>query len=188
MRKYKILLVDDDPLVLMTVGRNLEIEGYQVSTAENGKNALELLEKTFFDLVITDLEMAPITGVEILRKTKTLYPGTKVIIFSGCNDLGSLSDADGYLIKPCELEEINLRIFQCLESDDFLNPDDNHQTQIKKFQGNIIIIKAFEFAKQMIDFQKTAFTHAFNAMILLQEQTERITDTLLGQTPKFPEG
>jgi CheY-like chemotaxis protein len=42
MKKYKILLVDDNPLVLMTVGRNLEIEGYQITTAENGKNALKL--------------------------------------------------------------------------------------------------------------------------------------------------
>jgi hypothetical protein len=98
-----------------------------------------------------------------------------------------LSDADDYLTKPCDSEEINFRVFQCLESDDFLNPDNNHKKQIKKFQGSIIIIKALEFAKLMIEFQKTAFNNAYNAMVMLQEQTERMTETLLNQTPIFPE-
>ena len=53
MRQHSILLVDDDPFILTGVGQNLESEGYQVTTAESGEIALELLNNSVFDLVIS---------------------------------------------------------------------------------------------------------------------------------------
>jgi len=55
MRNYSILLVDDDPIITAGTGSDLEEKGYAVTTAESGEKAIELLNASFFDLVITDL-------------------------------------------------------------------------------------------------------------------------------------
>jgi YesN/AraC family two-component response regulator len=120
MQKYEILLVDDDPFILQSIAPVLENEGYNVTTAANGKEAIKLLEKKNFDLVLTDLVMDPIDGIGVLKKTKELDPDTIVIILTGFGDLISAIDAirldaDDYLLKPCETEEIPFRIASCLE-------------------------------------------------------------------------
>jgi CheY-like chemotaxis protein len=68
MRKYSILLVDDDPLITKGTGDDLEGEGYEVTTADGGEKAIELLENATFDLVITDLVMGPINGIGVLQE------------------------------------------------------------------------------------------------------------------------
>ena len=68
MRKHSILLVDDDPFILTGIGQSLESEGYAVSTAENGEIALELLDRSIYDLIITDLVMDKIDGIQVLKK------------------------------------------------------------------------------------------------------------------------
>jgi YesN/AraC family two-component response regulator len=86
MQKYEILLVDDDPFILQSIAPVLENEGYNVTTAANGKEAIKLLEKKNFDLVLTDLVMDPIDGIGVLKKTKELDPDTIVIILTGFGD------------------------------------------------------------------------------------------------------
>ena len=120
MRDYIILLVDDDPLILKGIGKDLEDKGYKVITAESGEKATKLIRDTTFDLVITDLTMEEIDGIQILKKTKELNPDTMVIILTGFGDLDSATDAirlnaDDYLLKPCEPEEISFRVSRCLE-------------------------------------------------------------------------
>ncbi len=70
MNKYKILLVDDDPLVLKLIGQQLESEGYKVTRAESGEKAIKVLEKDTFELVITDLVMEEVNGFEIVKSVK----------------------------------------------------------------------------------------------------------------------
>ena len=120
MRKYSILLVDDDPFILTGIGQNLESEGYQVATAESGEFAFELLEKSPYDLVVTDLVMDKIDGIQVLKKAKESNPDTMVIILTGYGDMTSAIDAlrldaDDYMLKPCQPEEMNFRVAACLE-------------------------------------------------------------------------
>ena len=120
MRKYKILLVDDDPFILRGTGKNLENRGYEVVQAENGEQAVELLERSTFDLVITDLVMDSIDGIGVLEKAKSVNPETMVIILTGFGDMTSAvealrHDADDYLLKPCDADEIHFRMSRCLE-------------------------------------------------------------------------
>jgi len=120
MRKYALLLVDDDPLITTGTGSDLEEKGYAVTTADSGEKALELLTKSSFDLVITDLVMAPMDGMAVLKKSKELNPETMVIILTGFGDMTSAIDAlrlnaDDYLLKPCEPEEMYFRVSRCLE-------------------------------------------------------------------------
>lgn len=120
MEKYKLLLVDDDPFILQSISSALEQEEYQVDTAANGKEAIELLEENKFDLVLTDLVMDPIDGIGVLKSAKEKNSDTMVIILTGFGDLISAIDAlrldaDDYLLKPCEPEELSFRISSCLE-------------------------------------------------------------------------
>jgi DNA-binding response OmpR family regulator len=120
MTAYKILLVDDDPLILKALGTELEGNGYEVETAEDGETSFRLLGKKTFDLVITDLVMNEVDGIGVLARAKTLGPETMVIILTGHGDMASAVDAlrldaDDYLIKPCEPEEIHFRVKRCFE-------------------------------------------------------------------------
>jgi DNA-binding NtrC family response regulator len=120
MKKYNLLLVDDDPFILEGMGENLINNGFQVTRAGSGEQAVALLETDDFDLVITDLVMADTDGIQVLKKTKELHSDAKVIILTGFGDMMSAIDAlrnqaDDYLLKPCESEEMIFRVKNCLE-------------------------------------------------------------------------
>lgn len=120
MRKYNILLVDDDPFILKSIGPYLKDKGYQVTTAESGELAVEALSNKDVDPVITDLVMEGINGIDVLKKAKELNSETKVIIITGYGDMTSAIDAlklsaEDYLLKPCEAEEIFFRVRKCIE-------------------------------------------------------------------------
>ncbi len=120
MRTYNILLVDDDPFMLETIGKAFEGKGYKVTTADSGEKAIELLNKSTFDLVITDLVMGNIDGFQVLKTVKELKSEIMAIILTGYSDVSLAIDAlrfgaDDYLLKPCEPEEMFFRIENCLE-------------------------------------------------------------------------
>ncbi len=115
-----ILLVDDDPFILKTIGKALKCKGYQVTKADSGEKAIELLNKSTFDLVITDLVMGDIDGFQVLKAGKELKPEIMAIILTGHSDVALAIDAlrfgtDDYLLKPCEPEEMYFRIENCLK-------------------------------------------------------------------------
>jgi DNA-binding NtrC family response regulator len=120
MKKYNLLLVDDDPFILEGIGEDLESNGYLVSRASSGETAVDLLESTQFDMVITDLVMDNTDGIQVLKKTKELNSETQVIILTGFGDMDSAiealrSQADDFLLKPCESQEMLFRVRNCLE-------------------------------------------------------------------------
>lgn len=120
MRKYNLLLVDDDPIVLEGIGEDLEKTGFQVTRSDSGDKALRLLGKNTYDVVITDLVMEKTNGIQVLKKAKELNTQTMVIILTGYGDMTSAIDAlrnqaDDYLVKPCESEEMIYCLNQCLE-------------------------------------------------------------------------
>jgi DNA-binding NtrC family response regulator len=120
MKKYSLLLVDDDPYILEGIGEDLESNGYQVTRASSGESAVELLGANHFDLVITDLVMESTDGIQVLKKTKELNSNIQVIILTGFGDVDSAiealrSQADDFLLKPCESQEMLFRVKNCLE-------------------------------------------------------------------------
>jgi DNA-binding response OmpR family regulator len=120
MKKYSLLLVDDDPFILEGIGENLESRGFRVTRASDGDIAVEMLERSNFDLVITDLVMERTDGIQVLKKTKEIDRSTMVIILTGFGDMLSAiealrNQADDYMLKPCESEEIFFRVERCLE-------------------------------------------------------------------------
>lgn len=106
MENETILVVDDDEDILELIERHLSNKGYEVVTAYDGEQALPLLEKVKFDLVITDLKMPKIDGMEVLRRVKEKDPHIEVVILTGHGTMDSVIEAlrDGgafdYLQKP----------------------------------------------------------------------------------------
>ncbi len=120
MQKYEILLVDDDPLLLQDIGPPIEKYGYSVTMADNGESAIEILDKKYFDLIITDLVMGPLDGFQVLKKAKKMDPLTKIIILTAYGNIKYTIDslrlgADDFLLKPCEPAEILYRMDKCLK-------------------------------------------------------------------------
>ena len=120
MEKNTILLVDDDPFILEGIGEDLENQGFKVTKAASGDRALGLLQESDFDLVITDLVMEDVDGIQVLKKAKELNANAMVIILTGYGNMKSAiealrHEADDYLLKPCESEELLYRVNQCLE-------------------------------------------------------------------------
>ena len=101
-----ILVVDDDEDILDLIERHLSNRGYEVLTAYDGEQAISLLDKLMFDLVITDLKMPKFDGMEVLKKAKEKDPNIEVVILTGHGTMDSVVEAlrDGgafdYLQKP----------------------------------------------------------------------------------------
>lgn len=89
----KILVMDDEPFILLMIKKMLEKEGHEVDLALNGNDGLELFEKFKPDLVITDIIMPQKEGLEIILELRKKYPDLKIIAISGGGRVGP----DGYL-------------------------------------------------------------------------------------------
>jgi ATP-dependent Lon protease len=110
-RKHKILVVDDEKMARMNLEHVLTKEGYLVTTASSGSEALSLLEKNSFDAILTDFKMEKVDGMEVLEKAKTKDPSTEVIMISGYATMPTAIEAMKkgtyhFLSKPFKLDEI----------------------------------------------------------------------------------
>ncbi|NIN63645.1 MAG: response regulator [Anaerolineae bacterium] len=110
-RAGKLLVVDDEPSVRSSLREILEHEGHEVVTAASGEEALSKLSEGSFDLVLVDLKMEGINGLEVMTEAKQLTPDTVVIMLTAYGTLDSAigalrQGAHDYLLKPCNVEEI----------------------------------------------------------------------------------
>jgi len=82
-RQLEILVLDDEEIVCARLKPALEKEGYRVETFTDSRQAKQVLEKRCFDIVVTDLKMAEVDGMQLFRAVKEKWPQTRVIIISG---------------------------------------------------------------------------------------------------------
>lgn len=116
----RILVVDDSVSTLKVLERNLVTQGYVVFTAQDVANAVELLENTTVDLVVTDLRMPRIGGLDLIRHVRSNLPDTGVIMITGFASIGSAvsamrEGAEDYLPKPFTDEELIATVQGALE-------------------------------------------------------------------------
>ena len=118
-----ILVVDDDPNALDIVRTYLEAKGYQVTTAQNGRDALGLLDSVRPVLVLLDVMMPGMDGWEVARTIKNHpdFGTTRVVMLTARSDFedkheGLRAGADDYLVKPIQLEELGSRVERNLKA------------------------------------------------------------------------
>lgn len=115
-RQLSVLFVDDEPAILQLLPRLLAdmSENWQMSFAENAAKGLELMSETLFDVVVSDLNMPGMNGVEFLKEVRERYPLSARIIYSSCSDQHSILSCVGvihqFLPKPCPVELLKATI------------------------------------------------------------------------------
>src|SRR5216684_8275608 len=116
----RILIVDDEAPIRALLGEHLRQEGYQVTLAHNGATALEALTKAEFELVLTDVRMPGMNGLELLAEIIRTRPGVGVLMLTACEDLTLAVNAMrigalDYILKPFRLSEITVSVQEALE-------------------------------------------------------------------------
>ncbi len=111
-----LLLVDDEENVLMSLKRILRREGYQILTASSAEEALEIMAQKKVNVVLSDQRMPGMSGVELLRRVKTMHPNIVRMILSGYTEIGTLTDAINkgeiyqFITKPWENDALTAMI------------------------------------------------------------------------------
>jgi two-component system alkaline phosphatase synthesis response regulator PhoP len=113
--KASILLVEDEENLHETIKLNFELEGYEVTSAYDGNQALQAIENEYFDLIVLDIMLPEIDGISITENVRLNNLETPILILSAKNAsadriLGLKKGADDYLTKPFNLEELLLRV------------------------------------------------------------------------------
>lgn len=163
----KILVVDDEQIIRESLAYVLRNENYEVDEAEDGLAAYELLLKNSYDLVITDLEMPRMKGIELLGKIKQLNIQTDVIIITAFGSLNTAisalrNGASDYILKPMEFDEIILKIKRLFEVRNLLLENRILRNEIQRHYDfeNIIgkskpIKKVYEMIKTVTETDST---------------------------------
>jgi signal transduction histidine kinase/CheY-like chemotaxis protein len=116
----KILIVDDEPGVLLTTRAILQQEGYDVEAAGSGQDAVEAIRQRHYDLVLTDLKMPGVGGLDVLAEVRKRSPLTVTVMMTGYGSVFSALDAVRlgayeYLLKPIEVEDLKQAVRRSLE-------------------------------------------------------------------------
>ena len=156
MNNKKILFVDDETIIRKSFCVSLKHLGYIPDGASSGEQALTMLQQETYDVVVTDLRMPGIDGIQVLREAKKRYPEIVVIVLTGYGDIHTAINslrlgADDYLHKPCDTEELVFRIESYL---------DKRQTE-KKLRAEQQRATQFE----MINTLAGGLAHDFNNLL-----------------------
>ncbi len=116
----RLLVVDDEALIRTSLARALSLQGYAVEEAGCGREALESLKQTVYDLMVLDMHMPDIDGVAVMRHARHLQPELSIIILTGHPTLenaiaGVKLGAVDYLLKPASMREILAAVTEALQ-------------------------------------------------------------------------
>ena len=110
-KKTRLLLVDDEEEFLIATSQALERRGFEVTTAANGSDALELLTESEYDVAVVDVKMPGLAGDELFREIKRRWPYVPVVMLTGHGTMTqaftiSKEGVHDYLTKPCDMNHL----------------------------------------------------------------------------------
>ncbi len=151
--RAKLLIVDDEKIALKNLEHVMKKEGYEVIGTQNGPNALRLIEKQEFDVVLTDLRMEKVDGMHILARCRELYPDTEVIVITAYATVDSgiqamKRGAYYYIAKPFQLDEVRKIVREALEKINLKKENKQLREYIEGLKGKVnIITQDFKMGK-----------------------------------------
>jgi DNA-binding NtrC family response regulator len=145
MDKANILVVDDEPVLLEGLRRILEGDLYTVESCTSGRTALDLLQKKDFDMVITDLKMPGMSGLEVLKAIKILQPEMPVIIITGYFTADAAVDAMKYgaidfILKPFSPDQLREKVARAFEQKPIHTNDIYLRKELRDHLGSKIFV------------------------------------------------
>lgn len=154
----KVLVIDDDRPIRSTLKEILEFEKFTVDDAENGEEGIKKIEKQTFDLVLCDIKMPKMDGIEVLQKVQQLKPETPVVMISGHGDIetavGAIKQgAFDFIAKPLDLNRLLVTVRNALDRNELVEETKQLRKKVYKSKLNDIIGEstAIQEVKQMID-------------------------------------
>jgi PAS domain S-box-containing protein len=133
----KLLLIDDEPDILRVLSMSLKADGYDVVSASNGTDGVAAFEKERPDIVITDIKMPGMDGIEVLRKIKALNADTEVIIITGHGDIENAIEAlkhgaSDFINKPVRDEALSIALRRAREKFDIRQQLKEYTTDLER--------------------------------------------------------
>ncbi|MDP1972105.1 MAG: response regulator transcription factor [Sediminibacterium sp.] len=143
--KANVLVVEDELNLHEALKLNLEMEGYEVTSAFDGNEALKKVETAYFDLIIMDVMLPELDGISVTESIRVHNNEVPILMLSAKNApadkvLGLKKGADDYLTKPFNLDELLIRVAKLIEK--------NKRLQVKESIGD-----QYQFGKNLIDFK-----------------------------------
>ena len=161
----KILIVEDDAFFREIFSDILREEGYQVETASSGNAALQMLEKNHYQLIVTDMVLQDISGLDILSHAKQMDPDIDVIVVTGYGNMESAiyalkNGARDYMVKPISHDEFKHVVRLSMEQRRLLDENQELKNQIRLFQACQTIANCIEIERILILVLETAMKEA----------------------------
>ncbi|MBV6340895.1 sigma-54-dependent transcriptional regulator [Candidatus Magnetobacterium casense] len=141
----RILIVDDEKIAIDNLSHVMKKEGYEVTATQSSVRALTLLEGGGFDVVLTDLKMERVDGMQVLSKCRELHPETEVVLITGYATLESAvaamkQGAFYYIAKPFRLDEVRKVVKEAAEKVRLKLENKQLREHIERYQGKVRII------------------------------------------------
>jgi len=163
----KILLIDDEEPIRVALARSLRSDGYEVLTAENGEKGIEVFKKERPTIVLTDIKMPGMDGIEVLKKIKEISPKTEVIVITGTlyedMDVTSQSlqlDASDFITKPITDEGLTVALRRAKEKLDI-------RRKLKEYAK---VKEVTEELRERCEFEANLIQHSTDGIIAIDKQ------------------
>ena len=145
----KALVIDDDKITLELLTFQLKSEGFDVVTAETGAKGLEHAKSTEFDVILTDLNLPDINGIEMVRQSKMISPETEIIIVTGYDKAEKAIEATrvgayGYRVKPLNFEDLMLDIRNAVDAKRQAQINKQQAAEIKELRSRLTSRQSYE--------------------------------------------
>lgn len=171
MNKPSILIVDDEENLLEALKLNLELEGYEVSTAADGAEALRKVDQEYFDLIVLDVMLPEVDGISVCENIRIKNLDMPILMLSAKTSsadrvMGLKKGADDYLTKPFNLEELLLRVRKLIEKN-------------KKLQDKSTVGDTYAFGENAVDFSAQQARNAKGEDIPLSKKEAMLLKLLI---------
>ena len=155
-KRPRLLIVDDEPVALKNLEHVLEKEGYDITACDTGAQAIEHLEQSAFDVVLTDLKMKQVDGMQVLEHSKTVAADSEVIVVTGYATPETAVQAmqNGafyYIAKPYRLEEVRKVVKEAVEKVRLKKQNRALKAQIETYRGKVRIITQHSTMQNILD-------------------------------------